>query len=71
MMTNFAERHIRPAVILRKNGQNNRSADGTAIQSVLMNVYRTLRLRGHDPIKSIANALRDYVAAGKLPPLPD
>lgn len=32
--------------------------------------YRTLRLRGHGPIKAIANALRDYAAAGKRPPLP-
>lgn len=38
MMTNFAERHIRPAVILRENGQNNRSAEGAAIQSAMMSV---------------------------------
>lgn len=67
----FAERQIRPAVLLRKNGQNNRSIDGAAVQSVLMSVYRTLRLRGHDPIQTIASALRTYTASGSLPNLPD
>jgi transposase len=67
---NFAERQIRPAVLLRRNGQNNRSARGAAVQSVLMSVYRTLRLRGHNPMKTIAAALRTYIATDKLPPLP-
>lgn len=67
---NFAERQVRPAVILRKNGQANRSERGAATQSVLMSVYRTLRLRGHDPVKTITAALRDYLATGELPPLP-
>jgi len=67
---NFAERQIRPAVLLRKNGQNNRSVDGAAVQSVLMSVYRTLRLRGHDPIQTLAKALRTYTATGKLPEMP-
>lgn len=67
---NFAERQIRPAVLLRKNGQNNRSERGAAVQSILMSVYRTLRLRGHNPMKTIAAALQTYVATGKLPPLP-
>ncbi len=67
---NFAERQIRPAVILRKNGQSNRSDQGAATQSVLMSVYRTLRLRGLDPTKTIADALKSYLATGQLPPLP-
>jgi len=67
---NFAERQIRPAVILRKNGQSNRSDQGAATQSVLMSVYRTLRLRGLDPTKTIADALKTYLATSQLPPLP-
>jgi transposase len=67
---NFAERQIRPAVILRKNSQSNRSEKGAATQAILMSVYRTLKLRGHDPIQTITAALRTYVATGKLPPLP-
>ena len=37
---NFAERQIRPAVILRKNSQSNRSDRGAATQAILMSVYR-------------------------------
>ncbi len=67
---NFGERQIRPAVILRKNSQSNRSDRGAATQSVLMSVYRTLRLRGLTPTKTIADALKTYLTTGKLPPLP-
>jgi transposase len=61
---------IRPAVILRKNSQSNRSDRGARTQAVLMSVYRTLRLRGHDPLRTIADALRTYLQTGQLPPLP-
>jgi transposase len=67
---NFAERQIRPAVILRKNSQSNRSDRGAAMQTVLMSVYRTLRLRGLDPTQTIADALKTYLRTGTLPPLP-
>ena len=67
---NFAERQIRPAVILRKNSQSNRSERGTATQAVLMSVYATLKLRGHNPTKTIANALKTYLTTGQLPLLP-
>lgn len=66
---NFAERMLRPAVILRKNSQSNRSEKGAAVQSILMSVYQTLRLRGHSPTKTIADALRTYTTTGQLPPL--
>ena len=68
---NFAERQIRPAVILRKNSQCNRSDPGAATQAILMSVYRTLKLRGLNPTKTIADALRTYITTGQLPPLPD
>jgi len=67
---NLAERMIRPAVILRKNSQSNRSEKGAATQAVLMSVCRTLKLRGHDPLKVIPQALRAYLTTGTLPPLP-
>jgi len=67
---NFAERMIRPAVILRKNSQSNRSDRGAVTQAVLMSIYRTLRLRGHDPLQTIADALRTRLQTGTLPPLP-
>ena len=68
---NFAERQIRPAVILRKNSQSNRSDRGAATQAILMSVYRTLRLRGLDPTETITNALKTYLITAALPPLPD
>jgi hypothetical protein len=68
---NFAERQIRPAVILRKNSQSNRSDRGAATQAILMSVYRTLKLRGLNPTRTIADALRTYLTTGQLPPLPD
>jgi hypothetical protein len=67
---NFAERMIRPAVIIRKNSQSNRSEKGAAVQGILMSVFRTLKLRGHNPIDVITEALRSYVQTGQLPPLP-
>lgn len=67
---NFAGRQIRPAVILRKNSQCNRSERGAATQAVLMSVYRKLKLRGHDPHQAIEATLRTSCATGKLPELP-
>jgi transposase len=67
---NLAERAIRPAVILRKNSQSNRPEQGAATQSVLMSIFRTLKLRGHDPIRTVTHALKTYVQTSQLPPLP-
>jgi len=67
---NHGERQIRPAVIIRKNSLCNRSEQGAATQGVLMSIYRTLKLRGHDPTHTIAAALRTLLKTGKLPPLP-
>lgn len=67
---NLAERMIRPAVVMRKNIQCNRSNKGAATQGVLMSVYRTLKLRGQDPPRAIAQALRTYLSTGHLPRLP-
>ena len=67
---NFAERMIRPAVIIRKNSQSNRSEKGAAVQSMLMSIYRTLKIRGHQPMDVMNNALRIYVKTGELPQMP-
>jgi len=67
---NRAERMIRPAVILRKTSQSNRSDKGAMTQAMLMSIYRTLKLRGQDPVETVAAALRTYAATGHLPPLP-
>lgn len=66
----LAERAIRPALILRRNSQSNRSEQGTPTHAIPMSLYRTLRLRGPDPTKSITSALRTDLTAEKLPLLP-
>jgi transposase len=67
---NHAEREIRPAVIMRKNSYTNQSQHCADTQAILMSVYRTLKLRGHNPLSTIVDAMRTYVKTGKLPPLP-
>lgn len=67
---NHGERQIRPAVIIRKNSLCNRSEKGAATQAILMSIYRTLKLRGIDPTKAIAQALRTLLQTGTLPSLP-
>jgi transposase len=61
---------IRPAVLLRKVSLCNRSEKGAAVQAVLMSIYRTMKLRGHDPLATVTSALRTYLTTGQLPPLP-
>lgn len=67
---NHAERAIRPAVIIRKNSQSNRSRRGAETQAILMSVYRTLKQRGHAPLDTIQEMLKTYLTTGHLPPLP-
>ena len=67
---NHAERSIRPAVILRKNSYGNRSDHGADCQAVLMSIFQTLKQRGHDPIRTIISALKQYLQTKNLPPLP-
>jgi hypothetical protein len=67
---NHGERQIRPAVIIRKNSLCNRSEQGAATQAILMSIYRTLKLRAVDLTQSIAQALRNFLQTGTLPPLP-
>jgi len=56
--------------IIRKNSLCNRSEHGASVQAILTSVYRTLKLRGLDPLETIVAALKDYVCTGSLPPLP-
>jgi hypothetical protein len=58
---------------LRKNPDasgSNRSDRGADTQAILMSVYRTLRLGGVNPTRTIADALKTYLITGRLPPLP-
>lgn len=67
---NAAERSIRPAVILRKNSNGNRSQQGAGTQAILMSVFFSLKKRGHNPVAVIRDALTSYLETGKLPPMP-
>jgi len=58
-------------VIIRKNSYGNRSERGADCQSVLMSVFRTLKQRGQDPIRTIVDALATYLKTGRLSPLPE
>ena len=68
---NHAERELRPAVIMRKVIQQNRSDKAAHTQAVLMSIYRTLKLRGLDPVQTIVSNLANYAFNGHLPPLPE
>jgi transposase len=67
---NQAEREIRPAVLMRKTSYGNMSEAGASTRAVLMSVFRTLKRRGLDPLKTLADALRTATTKGQLPPLP-
>ncbi len=49
----------------------NRSDRGAATQAILLSVYRTLKLRGLDPTRTIADAPRACLTTGPLSLLPD
>jgi len=70
MDNDTAERAIRPAVNIRKNSYCNHSDRGALTQSVLMTVFRTLKLRGYQPLGAILNALAEYSRNGSIPPIP-
>jgi len=36
-----------------------------------MSIFRTLKQRGHDPIRTIIDALTTYLTNGRLLPLPE
>ena len=67
---NHAERSIRPAVILLENSYGNRSEQAADCQAVLMSIFRTLKQRGHDPIRTIITATTEYLRTRRMPPLP-
>jgi transposase len=66
---NHAEREIRPAVIMRKVIQGNRSDKGARTQAVLMSIFRTLKRREKNPVETLIAALQDSIRTGCLTPL--
>jgi len=67
---NPGERAIRPAVMMRKTSYANQSPRGATTQSILMTIFRTLRLRNQQPIDTLLAALAAHNHTGKLPAFP-
>jgi transposase len=66
---NQAEREIRPAVIMRKNSNGNRSVNGAETQAVLMSIFRTLKRRNLSPLETLGEILRQYLKDNITPSL--
>jgi hypothetical protein len=66
---NHAERTIRNAVVMRKNSYCNRSHDSAETQAILMSVFQTLKPKNANVIKTIVNALREFLTTKKWPKL--
>lgn len=54
---NFAEREVRPAVLMRKTSYGNRSDAGARTQAILMSVIRTAEKRGQNFVEQTAKHL--------------
>jgi hypothetical protein len=67
---NHGERTIRPAVVMRKNYGGNRSEAGAETQAIMMSVFRTLEMRGIDPLDWLERGIRDRLAHGTPLTLP-
>ena len=70
---NHGEQQMRPAVLTRKVSQQNRSLDGAKAHAILMSLFRSLQLHGHNPIEEVLRLAHDAIA-GKpllLPLAPD
>lgn len=67
---NHAERQIRPAVVSRKTSYGNRSQQGADVQAMLMSIFRTLELRGYNPVNTLLFLVQENLRTGKLMTLP-
>ena len=54
---------MRSPVLIRKVSQQYRSDHGAKTQSVLMNLFRSAQLQGHNPAEIILSTAREALAA--------
>ena len=54
----------------RKNSYANSSVKVAQTQATFMTILRTLKMRGHNPVQVLVDALKSYVLSAQLPPLP-
>jgi hypothetical protein len=64
------ERAIRPAVLIRKNIFANGSEAGAQTQAIFMTILRTLKMRNHNPVQILVDALKTHVRSAQLPSWP-
>lgn len=57
---NYAEREIRPAVLMRKQSYGNRSKSGALTQAVIMSMIRTSHKQGHSYVPYAAKYLTQH-----------
>ena len=55
---NGGDRSIRPAVLISKNIFANGSEAGAQTQALFMTIMRTLKVRGHNPVQVLVDALK-------------
>jgi transposase len=55
---NHAEQQMRLPVLTRKVSQQNRSDDGAKTQSILMTLFRSAQLQGHNPVEVIISTAK-------------
>jgi uncharacterized protein (UPF0297 family) len=54
----------------QKNSYVNSSVKVAQTPATFMTISRTLKMRGHNPVQVLVDALKSYVLSGQLPPLP-
>lgn len=66
---NQAEREIRPAVIMRKNSNGNRSENGAETQAILMTIFRTLKRRNLPSLETLHQIIERFIKDNITPSL--
>jgi len=60
---NHAERQMRTPVLTRKVSQQNRSEEGAKTQSILLTLFRSTQLQGHNPVETVLSIAKMALAA--------
>jgi len=60
---NHAEQQMRIPVLTRKVSQQNRSEEGAKTQSILMTLFRSTQLQGHNPVETVLSVAKMALAA--------
>jgi len=60
---NHAEQQMRKPVLTRKVSQQNRSDEGAQTQSILMSLFRSSELQGHNPVETILSIAKNTLQA--------